>query len=405
MVAADFDQNGRPSLLTATTGETLRRYTVNQSGVERPPPRWVQAVPTGPSGSRLEWRAPGADSVTVFAGPPNHALDPLLATSDSSATIPDSSQLRFALRAWMDGEASPLSPGRIVRPHDSATVAAVQYPTPTSVHLRFTEPFASAPLPRQFDLSSHGSPQSVLQSNGKSGIVLQFSDAVAGQQGQLSWDDLSDASGLPVAQNTVAVTFPASSDRSLFVRDFAVLGEQRVRLTFNEPLVGAAARNLENYSVQPYGTVEEVTANGSTPATVTVQIDGIIAGASGQDASLEVTSLQSVNGKRLVDEGATVRLTQPAEGLTNVKLYPNPIELSRHDPQLTVAGIPPNATIRIYNPTGRLVEELSVEENRMGGTTWDLRTRRGSMVPSGIYLIRVDAPDASPVLKKAAVIR
>jgi len=46
-----------------------------------------------------------------------------------------------------------------------------------------------------------------------------------------------------------------------------------------------------------------------------------------------------------------------------------------------------------------------VNDNRMGGTAWDLRTRRGERVPSGIYLVRVEAPDASPVLKKAAVIR
>ncbi len=405
MVAADFSGNGRPSLLAATTGETLRRYTVNQSGTQRSPPRWVRAVPTGPDGSRLKWRAPNADSVTVYAGPPDEALDPRISTTDSSATIPDSSHLRFALKAWSDGEGSPLSSGRLVRPHDSATVTNVQYPTPTSVRLRFTEPFASAPQPDQFDLSSHGSPRTVLQSNGKSGLVLQFSDAVTGQQGTLSWTGLSDASGLPVAQTEVGVAFPASTDRSLFVKDFSVLGEQRVRLTFNEPLVGSTARNRENYTVQPHGTVETVQVEGSPPTKVTVQIDGIIAGASGQEASLKVSSLRSVNGNTLVDEGATVRLTQPADNLANVKVYPNPIKLSRHDPKLTVAGIPTNATIRIYSPAGRLVEELSVEGNRMGGATWNLRTRRGKMVPSGVYLVRVEAPDSSPVIKKAAVIR
>jgi subtilisin family serine protease len=405
MVAADFDGNGRPSLLAATTGETLRRYTVNQSGVQRPPPRWVQAVPTGPTGSRLEWRASGADSVTVYAGPPDAALDPRISTTDSSTTIADSSRLRFALRAWSDGEGSPLSPGRLVRPHDSATVTTVQYPSPTSVRLRFTEPFASAPQPDRFTLSAHGAPRTVLQSNGGSGLVLQFSDAVAGQQATLSWTGLSDASGLQVAQTEVGIAFPASSDRSLFVEDFSVLGEQQVRLTFNEPLVGSTARNRENYSVRPHGTVERVQAEGSTPTTVTVRIDGIIAGASGQEASLKVSSLRSVNGKTLVEEGATVRLTQPADNLANVKVYPNPLKLSRHDPKLTVAGIPTTATIRIYSPAGRLVEELSVEGNRRGGTTWDLRTQRGSMVPSGIYLVRVEAPESSPVIKKAAVIR
>lgn len=404
MVAADFEGNGVPSLLAATTGETLRRYTVNSSGTEQPPPRWVQAVPTGPAGSRLEWRAPAADSVTVFAGSPDESPDPVTSTTDSTTTIADSSRLQFALQAWADGESSPLSPARLVRPHDSATVTAVEYPTSSTVRLQFTEPFASSPPPERFELTTHGSPRSVVQSDGETGLLLRFSDA-AGEESILSWTGLTDASGLPVGQTEVGVAFPAASNRTLFVEDVSVLGEQRVRLTFNEPLVGSTARNRDNYHVQPHGSVESVEAEGSPPSAVTLRLDGVVAGASGQESSLTVSSLRSVNGSTLVDEGATVRLTQPAEGLANVKVYPNPIDLSRHDSQLTIAGLPRNATVRIYSPAGRLVNVLSVEDNRMGGTTWDLRTRRGSTVPSGIYLVRVEAPDASPVMKKAAVIR
>ncbi|MFB6279477.1 MAG: S8 family serine peptidase [Salinibacter sp.] len=405
MVAADFTGGGRPSLVAATTGETLRRYVVNQSGVQRPPPRWVEAAPTGPAGHRLRWRASTADSVTVFAGPPDGTVDPVTTTTDSSATIADSSRLRFALKAWTDGEASPLSPARLVAPHDSATVTTVAHPAPTRVRVQFTEPLAAGLTPDQFAFASHGPPRSLTRSNGKQGLVLRFSDAVAGQQGTLSWTGLEDASGLPVAQTEVGVSFPPPADRSLFVEDVAVLGEQRVRLTFNQPLVASLARDSDNYSVRPHGSVASVEANGAPPTAVTLQLDGVVAGASGQESSLTVSSLRSVDGSALVEEGATVRLTRPAEDLASVKLYPNPIELSRHDPALTVAGLPPNATIRIYSPAGRLVETLSVEESRDGGTTWDLRTRRGSMVPSGIYLVRVEAPDSSPVLKKAAVIR
>jgi hypothetical protein len=202
----------------------------------------------------------------------------------------------------------------------------------------------------------------------------------------------------------VEVSFPSATDRSLFVKDFSVLGEQQVRLTFSEPLKVAPAQNPENYDVQPQGTVDRVQVEPSQPKTVTLNLDGIIAGASGYEASLEVSSLQSVNGSTLADEGATVRLTQPAEGLAGVKLYPNPIDLSRHDAQLTVGGLPSEATIRIYSPSGRLVEELDVTGTSNGGTTWNLRSRRGTRVPSGIYLVRVQAPDASPVIKKAAVI-
>ncbi|PSQ79511.1 MAG: hypothetical protein BRD41_07200, partial [Bacteroidetes bacterium QS_1_63_11] len=97
MVAADFEGDDRPSLVAATAGETLRRYAVNESGLQRPPPRWVRTEPTGPAGHRLQWRAPTADSVTVYAGPPDGAFNPVTSTTDSSTTITDSSRLRFAL--------------------------------------------------------------------------------------------------------------------------------------------------------------------------------------------------------------------------------------------------------------------------------------------------------------------
>jgi hypothetical protein len=48
---------------------------------------------------------------------------------------------------------------------------------------------------------------------------------------------------------------------------------------------------------------------------------------------------------------------------------------------------------------------LEEEGDGNGGRRWDLRDRRGQMVPSGIYLIRVESPGESPVLKKAAIIR
>jgi len=407
LVAGDFEGDGRPSLYAATTGETLRRYTANSSARERPPPRWVKALPTGPSGSHLEWRASNADSVVVYAGALDEDLDPRTSVADSSVTIADSSHLRFALKAWTNGEASPLSPDRLVRPHDSADVASVEYPNPSAVRLEFTEPLAPSPRPEQFSLAAHGSPKSVARTNGTRGLVLRFSNAVAGQSRSLVWTDLSDATGLPVAQSSVEVSFPTAPDQSLFVKDFSVLDEQRVRLTFNEPLVASTAQNPENYQLQrSRGSIADVRAEGPSPTSVTLDLEGIIAGASGYESSLKLSSLRSVNGAELAEESTTIRLTEPAEGLAGVKLYPNPIELSRHDPSLTVAGLPPReVTVRIYSPAGRLVETLSVDGSRDGATTWNLRTRRGERVPSGVYLVRVQAPDASPVLKKAAVVR
>lgn len=405
LATGDFDGDGTPSLVAATTGTTLRRYVVNESALVREPPRWVRAIPGGASSSRLAWRAPGADSVTVYAGDVDGTLDPVSTRVDSSATIKGTAEQRFALRAWSDGTGSPLSVARVVRPHAPAVVQSVDYPDPGRVRLRFTEPLAASVRADQFQLNADRSPHSLVRTNGDTGVVLQFGDTVAGTDGRLSWGGLTDASGLVVGQTEVNVEFPAAEDRTLFVEDLDILAEQRIQLTFSAPLDGQAARETDRYEVEPHGFVESVEAEGATPSSVTVHLDGIVAGATGQEASLTVTSMQSAAGARLVEEGATVRLTQPANGLQDVFVYPNPVRVPRQGSELAVAGLPPNATIRIFSPTGRLVQVLSVQDGRRGGTIWDLRDRRGRLVPSGIYLIRVEAPDTSPVLKKAAVIR
>jgi hypothetical protein len=136
-----------------------------------------------------------------------------------------------------------------------------------------------------------------------------------------------------------------------------------------------------------------------------VRVEGVVIGPNGQETSLNVTEMRSTEGRRLSEEGGTVRLTRPAEDLSNVYVYPNPYRSQRTNGGLTIAGLPRRATVRVYTPGGRLVRVLSVEENRDGGTEWNLLDRRGRTVPSGVYLFRVNAPNQSPVLEKAAVIR
>lgn len=405
LVSGDFTGDGIPSLIAATTGDRLRRYVVNHQAVRNDPPRWVKAVPGGASSTRLSWRAEGSDSVTVYAGPVDGTLDPVTIQRDSSVTISGTSKRRYALRAWTEGVGSPLSPERVVRPHMPATVRSIEYPGPAQVRLRFTEPLDPSLRADQFKLASGRAPESILLSSGDTGVVIRFGEGVAGTTDRLEWRNVKDRSGLSVGQSEVGVRFPARSNRTLFVEDVDILTQQRVRLTFNEPLNGEAAREVRRYDVQPHGVVESVAATGPSPDSVTIHLDGIVVGATGQEVSLRVESMRSARGAQLVSEGSTIRLTRPADDLQNVFVYPNPIRPARHDPRLTIAGLPSNATVQIFSPAGRLVDVLSVENSRSGGVRWDLRNRRGRRVPSGIYLVRVEAPDASPVLKKAAVIR
>jgi hypothetical protein len=406
VLAADVSGNGTPSVFAGTNEGRLVRYVVDPGATAVPPPRWVEARPGGPFSSILRWRAPGADSVAIYAGRPGGELDRLRTSTDSAATLSGSSPRAFALRAWEKGTRSPLSPSRSVRPHAPATVADTAYPAPSAVQLTFTEPLSVPSRADQFTFGPDAtSPRRLTRTEAGRGLVLHFPDAVAGATGVLSWSGLVDDSGLPVAPSSVELTFPASERRTLFVENATILGERRLRLSFNEPLDPAAARQRNRYEVQPRGRVGDVEVGSKPSPTVTLRLEGLVIGARGEEASLTITEMTSTTGNKLSEEGSTVRLAKPADDLSNVYVYPNPYRGTEHANNLTIGGLPTRATIRIYTPGGRLVRVLDVENNRDGGRQWDLRDREGDRVPSGIYLFRVSAPDHSSVLEKAAVLR
>lgn len=406
LLAADVSGTGQPSVFAGTNDGKLVRYAVDANALAVSPPRWTDARPTGASSTRLVWRAPQADSVTVYAGPPKGELDPIVTQSDSSASVTGTAPRRYGLRAWRNGSQSPLSKTRTVRPHPPATISSVSYPTPSSVELLFTESLSPNSRADQFRFGKEDKrPKRLVQARNGEAVVLHYPTDVTGRSGPLTWDGLTDASGLGVGQTKINVSFPPSERRSLFIEDATILSEKRVRLAFSAPLDPAAAREPGRYEVRPRGRVADVQLTGDSSEAVTLRVDGLVLGASGQESSLTVTDMVSADGNRLSKEGGTVRLTRPADDLSNVFVYPNPHRAQQHGSELTIAGLPGQATVRIYTPGGRLVRMLSVQNNRDGGLRWDLRNRRGKRVPSGVYLFRVNAPEQSPVLEKAAVIR
>ena len=403
---ADFDGDGAPEVVFGVADQTHRRLVYQRGVAGAPPPQWVEARAEDASGLRLVWRAAGADSVTVFAGPPGQALDPVATTPRDTLVVSAATTQAVALRAWRGGTASPLSAERVVRPHAPATVADLAYPQPTALRLRFTEPLAATTRAGQFRLASGPVPEALSLSEGGRAATLRFARRLAPGPDSLYWRaGVTDAEGLPVGQTATALDVPSFATGTLIVSAWTILDERTVALTFSEPLDRAAAETLANYAVEPVGRVAEVRYDATTPAVVTVRLDGAVIGATGGDTALRVAAMTAQSGNTLVDDGVAVRLVEAASDLADVYVYPNPYRLSRHGDYLTIAGLPLKATIRILSPDGALVRVLEEEGDGNGGRRWDLRDRRGQKVPSGIYLIRVESPGESAVLKKAAVIR
>jgi len=405
MVAGDFNGNGSPELLVSTSRPVMQRYEYNAASAQYPPPRWQTALPQDASTIALRWRAPGADSVTVFDAPVGTALSPATATADSTITLSRSGARSIALRAWYGGTASGLSERRTVRPHAPATVTRAEAISPTTVELVFTEEIDPSTRAEQFAFEGRTSNGITFGRNG-SQVVLRFPERPDPASGTLSWTGVVDRSGLAVGQTSAPVSFPKQQATGFLLADWTILDQRRVELVFSANLNATEARRLGHYTVRPApAEVADVQFDEAEPDRVVVTIDGTVIGPNGQDTQLRLGPLTSVSGETLDRKSRGIRLSEPASGLDDVFIYPNPYRAARHGEELTIAGLPSETTIRILSADGRLVRVLPQDRSLNGGRTWDLRDARGDKVPPGVYLFRVESPSDDPVVRRAAVIR
>ncbi|PSR02806.1 MAG: hypothetical protein BRD47_02145 [Bacteroidetes bacterium QS_8_68_28] len=418
LVAEDFDGDGAPELVSSAGDGRLRRFVYQRAAGAAPPPRWVQAAAPGEARVRLAWRAAGTDSVVVYRGAPGSDLDryAVVAAGDSSLADTTTVPRRYALRAHYGARgSSPLSEGRTVRPQVPPAVAEVTYPTPQIARLRFTRRLSRDVRPEQFAFSRASAgegkqvPAGLSFAEGGRVLALRFEE-VAGARGTLHWQALETADGLAVGGAPLALAFPERERGSLIVEDWDVLDAQRVALTFSAPLVPASARDASNYTVEgtagaPTGAVAGVSYTSEAPRRVVVTVEDLRIGPTGRENVLTVEAMRGRNGQTLAAEGRTIRLSEAAADLDDVYVYPNPYHAGRHSGErVTVAGLPAEASVSVLSVQGTLVRELD-ERGSDGGLDWDLTDRNGKAVPAGVYLIRVNAPESNPVLKKAAVIR
>jgi len=403
MVAADFDGDSHPELIVAGADEVLHRFSFNAPSVGLQPPRWISAFAVDEAHTHLEWDAASADSVTIFGGAVGGPIGPIVTVTGGTFTDSVDFKRRYVLRGWFGSNATMLSSERAVRPHLAAVVADIDYQDEKTVEVVFTESMAAGVRLDQFVLDSGAEPSGVLAGRGGYSLIIRFGAPPVGPD-TLRWSGLVDSEGTPVGQTHSAVQFPASPTGSLIVEAWNILDLTSVELTFNAPLNPAFARDKSNYRLEPDGRIDETIFDPQEPNRVLIQVEGRVLGATGLNTSLDVVKMQSADGRTLAAGGHTIRLERAAADLSGVYVFPNPFHAAVNQPRIMVAGLPSEATIQIFAIQGGLIRTLE-ETNGDGGIAWDLKDAAGQSVPSGVYLIRVEAKGQKPVMKKAAIIR
>ncbi len=84
-----------------------------------------------------------------------------------------------------------------------------------------------------------------------------------------------------------------------------------------------------------------------------------------------------------------------ADDLARIRVVPNPfVVFSQYQTNITEsrimwAGVPPSGTLRVYTVSGQFVQQITwtqADLNETGDLAWNLRTREGTELASGLYL-------------------
>ena len=169
------------------------------------------------------------------------------------------------------------------------------------------------------------------------------------------------------------------------------------------------------------------------PSTIELRFDGPLSTVREAEAVVDGGRV-AVSGIELGEDGLTVRLTpstplrargRPYEvevwglrdgqdrllrvrtlvrvavdRLEEVRAYPNPFDPA--GPELTLAGLPRQAEVRVFTAAGELVWQ-GREEDGDGGLSWTGRNRSGAPAAAGIYLVQVEHEGRVRRLKIAVV--
>ncbi|NNE34521.1 MAG: VCBS repeat-containing protein, partial [Rhodothermales bacterium] len=384
IAVGDVNGNGNVDLLVAGADEYF--HQLEFVGVTSSySPRWIQAYPADMQSALLRWNAPGADSVDVYSAPLDGPFDIDTTVSTDSSTIrPLAGPLQFLLRAWSNGEQSAPSEIRTVYPAPPTSVTGTESVDRNSILLLVSAPIQSEPIDNDHIRLAVGdgtqdtlAAADILAVRGGRALSVRFSEPV--RSGELIWKHLRDHSGAPIADGSLTLVVD-EIDNSFFVESWQVLDTYSLSVTFSRPLNQTSATQQSAFSIHPFGSVASVEV--ASPRTIIVRLAGIVTGATGLNATMQMSGIESSSGQMLANEGSLVSLSEPATGLATAYVYPNPVSPGVN--AVTIGGIPLGTQVDIISPTGSMLQSL-VETSGSGGLRWDLTTGRGEIVTSGVY--------------------
>lgn len=423
-VVANLDGIAPPEFYFSD-GRITRVFQLPGTQTGAPAPSEVESRPLDATRVLLSWRpVTGAEGYAIYRSAGNAPLQ--LLTTVTTPAFRDSllvtEQLyRYAVAtidAQQQPQIGPRSNEVLARPSQPPLVVAAHFFSPHHIAVQFNEPLhESARQTAFFELRPGASsqlrlqPESAVLSRSGSEVLLAFpAFSFAAGAYQVRVTGVMDIDRVPIDTTKNRASFTVDKEPSRFyIVSAKVESPQQLLVSFNLPVEATSAALIANYKIKNLGNLTpvgltlahaEIVANDATAVRLRLAQGAL--GPLGRNYVIEITGVRSVSGIALQSgEGNTVGLAMASSNLNRVLIYPNPFVASLHQ-TLTIAGLTPQAVIKILDLDGRVLATLE-ESDGNGGVDWDTRATQGKLVPSGIYLCYITSGTQTTVTKFVVV--
>lgn len=231
-------------------------------------------------------------------------------------------------------------------------------------------------------------------------IIITFDRKFLDGAYELLHFTFKDYFGNPVKESKIAFEYSTPEiSKELYLLSLEFASETLLRIKFSDGVEIESAQEAKNYVMNPIGRVLYAEVDQTDNQYVLLNLTQEIRnqGARGRNYTITAKSeIKSESGRNMTKgAGNTLGFVISSEHLRDVYVYPNPIKQSEN-PEIYFANLTNRATVTIMTSDGSEILTLT-ETDGNGGVNWNGRDSNGNLLPTGIYLFKVNGTNSEGI--------